>query len=83
MSVAKKMATDFMILLIQKFSVSFTRTEALKIHIPSPWLFFMGAIQASKELHIIILSRILSWHLLGSCLTQRSNAVECNNGNAL
>jgi hypothetical protein len=32
MGVAKKMATDFMILSIQKFSASFTRTEALKIH---------------------------------------------------
>jgi hypothetical protein len=39
-------------------------------------------IQASKELHII-LSRSLSGRLPGSRLSQRSNAVECNNGNAL
>jgi hypothetical protein len=32
MGVAQKMATNFMILSIQKFSVSFTRTEVLKIH---------------------------------------------------
>jgi hypothetical protein len=39
-------------------------------------------IQASKELHII-LSRSLSDRLPGSRLAQTSDAVECNNGNAL
>jgi hypothetical protein len=38
-----KMATDFMLLSIQKFSASFTRTEAQKIQIPlAGWLFVMG-----------------------------------------
>jgi hypothetical protein len=84
----KKMATDFMILSTQKFSVSFTRTEVLKIHKSlHPGYFLWAAtdprmIQASKELHII-LSRSLSGRLHGSRLAQRSNAVECNNGNAL
>jgi hypothetical protein len=78
-----------MILSIQKFSVSFTRTEALKIHkYLHPGYFIWVAtdprmIQASKELHII-LSRSLSGRLpAGSRLAQRFNAVECNNGNAL
>jgi hypothetical protein len=88
MGVAKKMATDFMILSIQKFSVSFTRTEVLKIHkYLHPGYFLWVAtdprmIQASKELHII-LSRSLSGRFPGSRLAPTSNAVECNNGNAL
>jgi hypothetical protein len=89
MGVAKK-KTDFMIFSTQKFSdsVSFTRTEALKIHkYPHPGYFLWVAtdppmIQASKELHII-LSRSLPGRLPGSRLSQRCNAVECNNGNAL
>jgi hypothetical protein len=82
------MATDFMILSIQKFSASFTRTEALKIHKYLHPGYFLWVttdpcmIQASKELYII-LSISLSGHLPGSCLAQRSNAVQCNNGNAL
>jgi hypothetical protein len=82
------MATDFMILSIQKFSVSFTRTEALKIHKYLHPGYFLWVttdprmIQASKELHII-LSRGLSGRLPGSRLAQTSDAVECNNGNAL
>jgi hypothetical protein len=77
------MATDFMILSIQKFSASLTRTEALKIHKhlhPCDFLWVATdprMIQASKELHII-LSRNLSGRLPGSRLDQRSNAVECN-----
>jgi hypothetical protein len=84
----EKMATDFMILSIQKFSVSFARTEAPKIHqYLHPGYFLWVAtdprmIQASKELHII-LSRSLSGRLPGSRLAQTSNAVECNHGNAL
>jgi hypothetical protein len=72
----EKMATDFMILSTQKFSVS-TRTEALKIHkYLHPGYFLWVAtdphmIQASKELHIII-SRSLSGRLPGSRLAQRS-----------
>jgi hypothetical protein len=81
----KKMATDFMILSTQKFSVSFTRTEVLEIHkYLHPGYFLWVAtnpcmIQTSKELHIII-SRSLSGHLPGSRLAQKANAVECNNG---
>jgi hypothetical protein len=77
-----------MILSIQKFSASFTRTEALKIHkyLHPGYLLWVATdprmIQASKELHII-LSRSLSGRLPGSRLDQRSNAVECNNGNVL
>jgi hypothetical protein len=71
MGVAKKMVTDFMILLIQKFSASFTRTEALKMHkyLHPGYLLWVATdpplILASKELHII-LSRSLSGRLPGS-----------------
>jgi hypothetical protein len=77
-----------MILLIQKFSASFTGTGSLKIHKylhPGDFLWVSTdprMIQASKELHII-LSRSLSGRLPGSHLDQRSNAVEYNNGNSL
>jgi hypothetical protein len=71
MGVVKKMATDFMILSIQKFSASFTRTEALKIHKYLHHGYFLWVasdprmIQASKQFHII-LSRSLSGRLPGS-----------------
>jgi hypothetical protein len=67
------MVTDFMILSTQKFSVSFTRTETLKIHkyLDPGYLLWVATdpcmIQASKELHII-LSRSLSGRLPGSRL---------------
>jgi hypothetical protein len=66
----KKMVTDFMILSTQKFSASFTRIEALKIHkYLHPGYFLWVAtnsrmIQPSKELHIIV-SRSLSGRLPG------------------
>jgi hypothetical protein len=86
MGVAKKMATDFVDSEVQ--CLFYKNRSAENTQIPSPWLFLSWVatdprmIQASKELHII-LSRSLSGRLPGLRLAQRSNAVECNNGNAL
>jgi hypothetical protein len=77
----KKMANNFMILSTQKFGVSFTRTEALKIHkYLHPGYFLWVAtdprmIQASKVLHII-LSRSLSGRLPGSTRSK----MQCSSG---
>jgi hypothetical protein len=80
----KKMATDFMILSTQKFSASFTRTEALKIHkYLHPGYFFMGSHRSTHDSGIksFILFFQEDCQVAPRSKIQCSN--ECNNGNAL
>jgi hypothetical protein len=77
------MATDFMILLTRKFSASYKNRSAENTQIPSLWPFFMGSHLSTHDSGIKRASYYSFKKLVRPRLDQRSNAVECNNGNAL